>query len=221
MISAALEAAPRFGHSTGLVRDSPEGPATRPAGWRTWTLAALAGALIVGAGVALVVLVRDGADTAAVTIDEQAGAYRGVRFGSTEQGVIRVFGRPDRSPGFAPSGENPSQVGVPAPIPASPNRGGLLKYKGVGFLGTPESGVYAFIVTQRGATTTRGVAIGDSLDVARSRYRLRCSEVAGGESLLGGREFYPSCGARVGRGVQIWFGRDPIRSITLVSQPQS
>ena len=164
---------------------------------------------------------RDEADTNTITIDEQAGAYRGVRFGTTEREVIRVFGQPDRSPGFAPSDENPSQVGVPASIPASPNRGGLLKYKGVGFLGTPESGVYAFIVTQRGATTTRGVAIGDSLDAARSRYKVRCRDVAGGESLLGGQEFYPSCGARLGRGIHIWFGRDPIRSITLVSEARS
>lgn len=92
-----------------------------------------------------------------------------------------------------------------------------MKYKGVGFLGTPQGGVYAFIVTQAGATTRRGVSIGDPMDVARSKYVLECREVAGGESLFGRQEFYPSCGARLRNGVRIWFGRDPIRSITLVS----
>jgi hypothetical protein len=72
-------------------------------------------------------------------------------------------------------------------------------------------------VTQVGATTSRGVSIGDRMDVARGEYQLECREVAGGESLLGGQEFYPSCSARLMRGIRIWFGRDPIRSITLVS----
>ena len=190
------------------------------AGRRTWTLAALAAALIVGTGGAWLVLMRDGAESATVTIDEQLGAYRGVGFGTTERRVIRVFGQPDRSPGFAPAGASPSEVGVPGRIPASgPPR--LLKYNGVGFLGAPGGRIYAIIVTQRGATTTRGVAIGDSLDVARSRYRLRCADVAGGESLLGAQEYYPSCEARLRNGVRIWFGQDPIRSITLVSQPRS
>lgn len=201
--------------------DASPAPANRLAGRRIWTLAALAAALIVGAAGAWLVLVRDEADSAAVLIDEQAGAYRGVRLGTSERRVIRAFGQPERSPGFAPAGESPSRARVPASLPANPNRGGLLKFRGVAFLGSPESGVYAFIVTQRGATTTRGVAIGDSLDVARSRYDLRCTDVAGGESLLGGEEFYPSCRARLGRGIHIWFGGDPIRSITLVSRPQS
>lgn len=61
------------------------------------------------------------------------------------------------------------------------------------------------------------MSIGDRMDVARSKYRLECREVAGGESLLGREEFYPSCSARLSSGTRIWFGRDPIRSITLVS----
>jgi hypothetical protein len=127
-----------------------------------------------------------------------------------------VLGEPGRDPGFAPAGENPSEVGVPESIPAI-GPGGLLKYQGVGFLSTPGGGVYAFIVTQAGATTTRGVSVGDRLDVARDKYRLECGRVAGGESLLGGQVYYPSCSARLAPGVRIWFGRDPIRSITLVS----
>jgi hypothetical protein len=178
-------------------------------------LALVAALVVAGVGAWFAVSTR-GADNAKVTIDERDGAYRGVRFGTSERGVIRAFGEPNRDPGFAPAGENPSQVGVPELIPAI-GPGGLLKYKGVGFLATPGGGVYAFIVTEAGATTRRGVSIGDRMDLARSKYQLECSDVAGGESLLGGQELYPSCSARLGRGVRIWFGRDPIRSITLVS----
>ena len=183
---------------------------------RIWTLVALAAALIVGAVGAWFAVAKDGAETATVTIDERTGAYRSIRFGTSERDVIRALGKPDREPGFAPAGESPSEVGVPERIPAI-GPGGLLKYDGVGFLGTPRGGVYAFIVTQAGATTNRGVSIGDRMDVARGKYQLECSEVAGGESLLGRQEFYPSCGARLRNGFRIWFGRDPIRSITLVS----
>ena len=183
---------------------------------RIWTLVALTAALIVGAIGAWFAVATDGAHTATATIDERTGAYRGVRFGAFERDVIRALGQPDRDPGFAPAGENPSEVGVPESVPAI-GPGGLLKYEGVGFLGTPKGGVYALIVTDTGATTRRGVSIGDRMDVARSKYRLECREVAGGESLFGRQEFYPSCSARLRNGFRIWFGRDPIRSITLVS----
>lgn len=150
-----------------------------------------------------------------VTIDERTGGYRGVRFGSSAQDVIRHFGEPDREPGFAPSGESPARVGVPQSIPGT---GGLLKYEDVVFLAASGRGVYAIMVTDAGATTKRGVAIGDALKEAREKYELECMRVAGGESPLGGQEFYPSCGADVGGGVRIWFGRDPITSITVVSR---
>jgi len=183
---------------------------------RVWMLVVLAAALILVAVGAWFAVATDGADTATVMIDERTGSYRGIRFGTAERDVIRALGTPDRTPGFAPAGENPSEVGVPEFIPAK-GPGGLLKYEGVGFLGTPDDGVYAFIVTDAGATTRRGVSIGDRMDVARSKYKLACRDVAGGESLFGGHEFYPSCSGRLNGGTRIWFGRDPIRSITLLS----
>jgi hypothetical protein len=57
------------------------------------------------------------------------------------------------------------------------------------------------------------------MDEARGKYRVKCMNVAGGERLFGGQEFYRTCGARLKPGLRIWFGRDPIRSITLVSFP--
>jgi hypothetical protein len=185
---------------------------------RMFSALAAAAVVVVAVG-AWLAFAGDGGDGGNVTIDERTGAYGGVRFGTSEQGVIRVFGQPNRDPGIAPAGQNPSQAGVPQSIPARPGWG-LLKYKDVVFLTRLGGGVYGLMVTKRGATTKRGVSIGDSMDDARRRYRLKCLSVAGGESLFGGQKFYPSCGARLRRGVQVWFGRDPIRSVTLVSVSQ-
>jgi hypothetical protein len=179
---------------------------------------ALGGAVVVVAVGGWFVVTRNDGDAANVAVDERTGAYRGVRFGSSEEDVIRVFGEPVREDGFAPAGESPAEVGVPQSIPGP---GELLRYENVAFLVTGERRVYAVMVTEEGVTTKRGVSIGDSIDDARGRYRLVCRKVAGGESLLGGQEYYPSCAATLEGGVRIWFGRDPIRSVTLLSARDS
>ena len=182
---------------------------------RTRTVMALgAAAVVVGAGAIALARGGDEDGSNAVPIDERAGSYRGVRFGASEAEVVRVFGEPDRSAGVAPKGSTPAEVGVPQSLPGPAQ---LLKYENVVFLLEPASGVYAFLVTEPRAKTTRGVSIGDGMDAAQERYRLECIEVAGGESLLGKQEFYPSCRARLGDSVRVWFGRDPIRSITVLS----
>jgi hypothetical protein len=176
-----------------------------------------ASTVVVAAAAATIWLARSGDGSArdAATIDERTGAYRGVRFGASEEEVIRLFGQPERDDGFAPADKSPADVGVPQALPGA---GRLLKYENVVFLVAPERGVYAFMVTEAGARTRRGgVSIGDRMDAARERHRLGCRQVAGGESLLGEQEFYPSCETRVAT-VRVWFGRDPIRSITLLSE---
>lgn len=155
---------------------------------------------------------RNGGNAPKVTLDERTGAYRGVRFGTSADAVIRMFGEPARTPGFAPAGQSPPDVGVPQSIPGP---GELLKYDDVAFLTGPR-GVYALIVADVGATTQRGVSVGHRMDEGRGEYGLECIDVAGGESPLG-QEFYPSCRADLEGGVRIWFGHDPIRSITLLS----
>jgi hypothetical protein len=84
---------------------------------RIWTLVALTAALIVGAMGAWFAVATDGAHTPTATIDERARlSRRSLR--SVERDVIRALGQPDRDPGFAPAGENPSEVGVPESVPA-------------------------------------------------------------------------------------------------------
>jgi hypothetical protein len=184
----------------------------------SWRLALGAAIAFAVAGGAWLALREDGASTSAGVVNDRRGAYGGVGMGYSSEDVRRVFGEPSSDdPGFAPAGKHPAEVGVPQTIPgrgtaASP----VLKYEGVAFL-LDTVGVYAFIVGQDGAETTRGVAIGDRMEDARRSYpALRCTDVAGGERLFGGQEFYPSCTTRLRRGLQIWFGRDPIKSITLV-----
>jgi hypothetical protein len=178
--------------------------------WRLALGLAIAVAIAGGAWLAL----RDQGETrSGGLIDDKRGAYGGVTMGDSEEEVHRAFGEPSTEPGFAPAGKLPAEVGGPQSFPARvPFR--LLKYEDVGFL--LNGGVYAFIVANDGAETTRGVAIGEAMDEARRSYRLKCIRVAGGESLFGGQEFYPSCSAALDGGLRIWFGRDPIKSITLV-----
>ena len=148
-------------------------------------------------------------------VDELDGAYRGVTMGDSIAEVRRVFGQPQDGQGFAPADMLPSEAGVPQSIPAPFGPPTLLRYPDVAFL-VGESGVYAFIVTEDDARSRRGVAIGDGLDDARSAYQLRCGEVAAGET-ASGVATYPSCSTTVEGRTRVWFGKDPIRSITLLS----
>jgi hypothetical protein len=154
-------------------------------------------------------------------VDERTGSYRGVAMGDSLLEVRRLLGQGEGGSGFAPAGMLPAEAGVPQLIPAPGRRKpGLLKYEDVAFLVGP-SGVYAFIVTDDSAQTARGVAIGDELDEARATYDLRCIDVAGGESPFGGVSTYPSCSTTIGGRIRIWFGQDPVRSITLLSLAHS
>jgi hypothetical protein len=150
-------------------------------------------------------------------VDERAGEYRGVAMGHSIDDVRRLLGPDKGGSGFGPAGMLPAEAGVPQAIPAPGSlKPDLLRYQDVAFLIGPR-GVYAFIVTEDGARTRREVAIGDDLDDAHDKYDLRCIDVAAGESPLGGVTTYPSCSTTLGGRTRVWVGRDPIRSITLLS----
>jgi hypothetical protein len=76
--------------------------------------------------------------------------------------------------------------------------------------------MFALVVTERGARTRRGVGIGDALSKAVRTYGLGCVEQSYGEPLFGGEaSAFRLCRGTIDRRIRIWFGRDPIRSITL------
>jgi hypothetical protein len=72
------------------------------------------------------------------------------------------------------------------------------------------------IVSKPGATTSRGVGVGDPLSGVRRNYENAvCARAVAGEPLFGDEvPTYPWC--RIRRGdVEVFFGDDPIQSITV------
>ena len=149
-------------------------------------------------------------------LDEAAGTYRRVRFGDTRERVVAVLGPPGDEPEcgpISPLGDEFADIGGPPFLPApSSDLSDLatLRYEGVSVLIGPR-GVYAFLVSEADARTRRGVGIGDTLADARRAYgRVGCETFDNGEGVE-----YPYCRTTVG-GVRLWFGEDPIRSVTVV-----
>jgi hypothetical protein len=159
---------------------------------------------------------------APIIVDEAAPRYGSVGLGSTKAEVERVLGPGDTSAGFAPADRLPAEVAVPLAIPnpfgAEHERPELRRYEDSAFLFLHDR-AYAMMLTGRAIETARGVGIGDSIDDVRGRYdAVRCADVAGGESALGGTETYPSCQVRIRPRRFVWFGGDPIRSLTFYSR---
>jgi hypothetical protein len=157
-------------------------------------------------------------------LDEQARTYGEIGVGSTLEEVRAALGDPEEtSGGYAPAGKLPAQVGVPNaisyPKPGPPRRTipPVHRYDDLALL-VFEDRVFSFMVTAEKAETTRGVGVGDSLEQARTAFpRIRCQEVAAGEAILPFQKdsSYTSCRATLAPKRFVWFGDDPIRSITI------
>jgi hypothetical protein len=159
------------------------------------------------------------APLSARVIDELRGTYRGVGIGDSAAEVRRVFGpREDAGDGpFTPLGAGSfAEVGgamfIASPgIPHTPRDSELLRYRDVSFL-LLDDRVFALMITADGAATQEGLAIGYDLDGAGERYdALNCEDAEIGDF----GETFPFCAGRVAPQRHIWFGQDPIRSITI------
>lgn len=157
-------------------------------------------------------------------LDERAGTYAGVGVGSTLDELQAKLGEPeDTRGGYAPAGKLPSEVGVPIAVPY-PRPGPrprtippVYRYDELAFL-VFEDRVFSFMVTAEEAETTRGVGVGDSLEEARAAFpRVQCGEAIAGEAILPFQETptYPYCRGVLAPKRFIWFGDDPIESITI------
>ena len=189
---------------------------------RTLAFAAVAVA-VVAAAVVLGLVVAPGEDEkrAPVLVDERRGILHGVRFGDSEAEVRELLGTPtDDAPGVFPEGED--FTGPPSiPSPRSDQRPPLmptpLHYGDTAYLVSPTVGVFSMATLESGARTRVGVGIGDRLERVRERYeRVDCGESVAGEAPFGETPMYPWCRAIVGD-VRVFFGEDPIESITLTS----
>ena len=163
---------------------------------------------------------KDTAPRASV-IDEERGSYRGVALGDPPQAMYRVFGEK------APAEEN--EPTIPASLRAGdPSYGPWhIPYGGLGRGRTAHyryaEAVFAFHrdeliwfeTIEPGAATSAGVAIGDPLRrVERAYARAICGTAGGGEY-----GEYPACVVKLGARRSIWFGGDPVASITVGAVP--
>jgi hypothetical protein len=182
-------------------------------------LTALLLAAIAGAAIALLAVRRD-EQAQPVLVDEQAGVLHGVRFGDSEGEVrARLGEETDDRDGYFPAGADfTGPVAIPSPesdrgsrIPPSE-----LHYDDTAYLVSPSAGVFSMATLEEGARTRAGVELGDELELVRERYDLvECGEAVAGEPLFGGEPpTYPWCRALVGP-TRVFFGGDPIESITL------
>jgi hypothetical protein len=170
-------------------------------------------------------MLRDGGESEAAPrsariIDEGRGTYRGVGIGDSAQEVRHVLGptefadlyhepmSPLGAPSFAKVGgatviRNPGLLGSPE----------LLRYRDVSFM-LMDGKVFALMTTDFGAATRQGVAIGHDLDAADERYEgLNCEVTEIGDF----GETLPFCAGVLAPERHVWFGEDPIRSITITT----
>jgi hypothetical protein len=158
---------------------------------------------------------------AARVIDELRGTYRGVGLGDSARDIRRVFGRGQEGGDgpFMPLGaRNFVEVGgamfIRTPgFPSTPRTPRLLRYQDVSFLLVDDK-VYALMIGEARAATQEGLAVGDDIDAVGERYDdLNCDVTEVGDF---GDEL-PYCAGKLAPGRHIWFGQDPIRSITLAT----
>jgi hypothetical protein len=178
-------------------------------------------AVVAGVGVALLALRRD--ETAQpVLVDERAGLLHGVRFGDTEDEVRARLGEEtdDRNGVFPEGARYTGPFAIPSPVTDQGSRTppSELHYDDTAYLVSPTIGVFSMTTLEPGARTWGGIGVGDDLELVPNRYdRTKCGEAYAGEPLFGGEApTYPWCRALVG-GVRVFFGGDPIESITLTS----
>jgi hypothetical protein len=189
--------------------------------------------LISAAGVLLAILLvtldrRDEDEDAVASIDESRATYHGVGIGGDAEAVRRVFGQ-RRFAGMdeplAPTNADFVDVGGPTVVsppckPTSRRAGGrsrltLLRYDDASFL-LCDGTVFALMVTASDARMTSGLGVGDELEKAQRLYAdLTCGKAPSGD--IG---HYPYCAGviastRSGPRLHVWFGEDPVASITV------
>jgi hypothetical protein len=150
-----------------------------------------------------------------VVVDERAGIVRGIHFGDSAHEIRRRLGKPtDTRTGFFPAGAD--YTGPPAIAVRGSGRPTTLHYGDTAFLVSQSSGAFAMATLAKTARTRAGVAVGDDLDRVRERYRgVSCGEAAAGEPALGGAvPKYHWCRTVID-GTHVFFGGDPIASITV------
>jgi hypothetical protein len=151
------------------------------------------------------------------TIDELAGTYRGVGIGSTRNEAERALGRPESgaTDPLAPIDDDPVEIGIP-PAPQDPGTGiAIWRFEHVA-MAAGRGRAWLVSVAVKDAVTREGVGVGSDLDDVRAAYPAAECGTANA-----GTEYTPFdyCTLRVAPRRYLWFGYDPIRSITMSREP--
>jgi hypothetical protein len=154
-------------------------------------------------------------------VDEQSGSVDGVTLRDGRKAIRRALGpgKDGRMLRITPDHVDFTSLGLPwteDPVPGVRMRDVVtMRRDGLSLLVAPHHGAYAIFVWRRNAQTTRGVRVGDDLETVPREYSdFRC----GVRNRTSEYPSYPYCLGRVGD-TYVWFGQDPIRSITVASTP--
>jgi len=150
-------------------------------------------------------------------VDELGGSYRGAHLGDSPRRIRALLGDPSSRGGGAPLGEDLYEIGGPTSSQPPPRTGPITAYRYRGLLlELTSQGLYAFTITDGDAETRHGVGVGDSLATVRRAYPdLHCGTANEGTEYI----TFPYCGDRIAPQRYVWFGEDPIRSISLSVTP--
>jgi hypothetical protein len=156
---------------------------------------------------------------AAATIDELRGTYRGVGLGDTRRKLERRLGRArvTRDGPFQPIGDDYYDVALPPTLdyPSSSGHSGIWRFRRA-VVDAYDRRAFSLALTAPDAVTRRGVGVGSSLDDVRAAYPgARCGIANEGTEY----PTSPFCTARVDAGRYVWFGGDPVLSVTLSRKP--
>jgi hypothetical protein len=179
---------------------------------RTFRLVGLLGLALCIASVTACSGESEGA-AATIVIDEEKGSYRGVLLGGTAAEVEAALGpgRPSRAKDSSvPLNVKPWDYQGPqhtsGPIADDESELLGLRYPEV-MVQIDDDRVVDIETMEAGATTARGVAIGDPIEQAAAKYpELECGTI----------EDWKACQGRLGYRY-IWFGGDPIEVIAIGS----
>jgi hypothetical protein len=175
----------------------------------------------------------DASESAATSlrVDETRGTVGGVSIGSSKATVARFFGSYGRAPQAYPSepldADDAEDAGGPWSVITGPHHlgpGGLrgeqvtLRYEGVAFF-VRNDRAFGFLVSAKGARTSKGVAIGDRLRDVRDAYPdVTCEDASRGDTTA---TQAASCSGKTASGGLLYFGGDPVRSITVMEHSRS